>query len=100
MITLLDAVTATGVGGRASRQSVITDSTYTVTVTGAPSSVIVDIEGSADGISFSQFAQHTVSGATDIFHIAGKPANFLRGNLTTLTGGTTPTVTVEVLFGD
>ena len=102
-ITMLDAAVATGAGGAHSQQRLISDSSYTVNITGAPSAVTVDIEGSFDGETFFQIAQHAMTAgeltATKaMFHIAGKPVMFIRVNLTTLTAGTSPTVTVAGMF--
>lgn len=102
-ITMLNAAVATGEGGALSQQRLISDSSYTIGITGAPSAVTVDIEGSFDGETFFQIAQHVMTAgeltATKaMFHIAGKPVMFIRANLTTLTGGTSPTVTVIGMF--
>jgi len=100
---MLDAATATGAGNASSQQRLISDSSYTIGITGAPSAVTVDIEGSFDGVTFFQLAQHVMTAgeltATKaMFHISGKPVLFFQANLITLTAGSSPTVTVKGMF--
>ena len=95
--TLLDAATSTGEGQKNSNHKWFSDSTYIVTTVGSPSAVTIDIEGSFDGVTFFQIAQHILTAAEisaqkAIFHIAGKPVLFSRANLITFTGGTSATV--------
>jgi len=94
----LDAATATGVdaNGALTFKKVPPNWTVQIKYTSNPSSVIVDIEGSLDGANYTQIAQHTAAAADDIFHISGKPVKYIRANLTALTGGTSPEVTVWI----
>ncbi len=101
---LLDAATATGAGTPIRQDSApgkaIKDYTVEVTVTGSPSAVTVDLEGSLMGVGYAQLAQHVFDAAEitaqfAIFHVASKSIVFIRGNLITLTGGSTPTVTMR-----
>lgn len=104
---LLDRVTATGAG--ISKKLVIRageSNTHTVQVniTGAPSAVVVDLEGSLDNILWSQLAQHTMTAGeltatTAMFHVTDKPVEYIRVNLTTLTSGSSPTVTALHFWG-
>ena len=99
MIKLLDGADATGAGAAVIFRKVPSDFTLQVSTTGSPTSVVLDIEGSIDdGATWVQLAQHTVASNPDMFHISGKPVNRIRCNLTTLTGGTAPTVTVDMDF--
>lgn len=95
---LLNAVTATG----ASTEFVLTvpgrEHTIQMNITGAPTAVTVDLEGSLDGVKWHQLATHPFSAAeltaeSAMFHVTNKPISRIRANLTTLTGGTSPTVT-------
>lgn len=90
----LDAVTITGAGNTVIFRSIPVDWTIQLQHTGAPTSVILDVEGSLNGSDWVQLAQHTATAADDMFHISGKGVRYIRGNLTTLSGGTSPTVTV------
>ena len=98
---ILNAATATGAGsevGFGKSQEILT---FQVDATGSPTAVVMDIEGSLDGTNFAQLAQHTfsadeIAAQLAIFHISGKPVEQIRANLTTLTGGTSPTVTVRM----
>jgi len=99
MRVLLDAATAPVIGNASSVHELVADSTYVVDVTGSPTSVILDIEGSLDGVNFFQLAQHTMVSNLEMFHIVGKPVLFHRVNLTTLVGGTSPTVSVLSSLG-
>jgi hypothetical protein len=62
--------------------------------------VTVDLEGSLDNTTWFQLATHPFS-AGDIsaegamFHVIDKPVKYVRANLTALSGGTDPTVTVK-----
>lgn len=75
--------------------------TFTVDITGAPSAVSIDIEGAIGDSTAFVMATHAMTGgeltATVAgFHIAGKPVDKLRYNIT-ITGGTNPTATVRVI---
>ena len=97
-VKLLDAVTSTGVSASFRINALVKSHTVQSTITGAPTAVTVDLEGSVDNVSFFQLASDpyqpgdlTAQGA--MFHVADKPVKFIRVNLTALTGGTSPTVT-------
>lgn len=66
-----------------------------VVLNGGPSTAIVLLEGSIDGANFFTIATWDkaaplTSGVA--VYAVDKPVNYVRANLTTLTGGTTPTV--------
>ena len=96
---MLDAATATGAGSAIGFKQMQENVTFQVDITGAPTAVTVDIEGSVDGTPAAQLAQHAMTAGeltatTAIFHISGKPVGNVQANVTALTGGTSPTVTV------
>lgn len=78
---------------------------YTVMVdtTGSPTAVTVEVLGSlTESGNYSVLATHafTASEITNgyaMFHIVDKPVQWVNSNLATLTGGSSPTVTVTVL---
>lgn len=99
---LLDAVTVTGVGSSSTASAevgqLIKDHTVSVTTTGSPTAVTMDLEGSLDDVTFFSLASHVFTAAeitagNAMFHVVNKPVRFVQLNLTTLTGGTSPTVT-------
>lgn len=64
-------------------------------MTGAPTTVSVTLQGSLDGVNW--FVLATSSSTTgDYQSVADKPVFFVRANLATLTGGTSPTVTARI----
>jgi len=69
--------------------------TYTVVVTGAPSAVTLNIEGSVDKATWFTLDSSTTT-TSEMRHIVNKPVMHIRANLATLTGGTAPRV--RVLF--
>lgn len=101
--TILDAVTATGAGGSFNVPEKPTGGqfpafTWQIVITGSPTSITANLEGSLDGTNWFQLDTYTGS-ANAMQHVANKPVAFIRGNLVTLTGGTSPTVTVQLLLG-
>lgn len=97
---ILDTATGTGVGNTVKFSSIPTKWTVSVTHTGSPTTVITDIEGSLDGDTFYPLAEHTSVTADEAFHIVGKAFKYVRANLSVLTGGTSPTVTVKLLANE
>jgi hypothetical protein len=80
------------------RETIIT---FVAKTTGAPTSVVIDIEGDIDKLGAATLATHTFSAAEltaelAMFHISGKPVDRLRYNITTLSGGTSPTVNISM----
>ena len=97
-ITLLNAVTSTGAGPIKDLAFLVKDHTVQVTTTGDPTAVTVTLEGSIDGVTFftlvtTAFDAGEITADAAIFHLIDVPVTFVRVNLTTLTAGTTPTVT-------
>lgn len=73
-----------------------------VTVTGSPSDARVDLEGTIDGVNFVRLASWElvsngdggiVWGTPTFASSAGAVVTALRANLTSITGGSNPTVT-------
>nr|BDD46000.1 hypothetical protein 10 [Gammaproteobacteria bacterium] len=99
-ITLLNAASSTGTGVHCSLGEPRANHTVAVTITGAPSAVTIDLEGSLDGVNWVQLQTHTfdageLSDEKGMFHSVNTLVNHVRANLTTLTGGTSPTVTAK-----
>ena len=101
VFTALNAVTGVTTGQR-STGGLNGESlhTYQINTTGGPSAVTVAVEGSLDGNSWFELAAHTMtaselSAEAAMFHIKDRPVPYTRTNLTTLSGGTAPTVTVQ-----
>lgn len=99
-VKLLDAATATGVSSSWRQQRVPRNHTVQATMGGTvvATAVTLDLEGSSDDTNWFQLANHPFSAAeitatSAMFHVANKPVRYVRVNLTTLTGGTAPTIT-------
>lgn len=95
---ILDAVTATGAGSSWQVRSGATEHTLQLTCTGSPTSVAVIFEGSLDGSTWFPLAVHIwdsteIANQAAMFHISSKFITYMRANVTTLTGGTSPTLT-------
>jgi hypothetical protein len=63
-----------------------------VNFTGAPSPIIVVLQGSNDGASWFTLETWTTLATGAMVFAVDMPCLFVRSNLTTLTGGTNPTV--------
>jgi len=98
MNTILNAATATGVGRAAISPHLDTEvKAFSLVITGAPTQVTLGIEGSLDnGVTFNELLEHDATAEGSLFHLSGKPMTHYRANLKTLTGGTAPTVTVNM----
>lgn len=97
-VKLLNAVAATGAGTTHAVRMKPRNHTVQFTITGAPTAVTLDLEGSLDDSTWISLASHIMTAAELIataamFHVVDKPVRYVRLNLTTLTAGTTPTVT-------
>jgi len=67
-------------------------------ITGSPSAVTLNLEGSLDNTNWTAIdAQSTAS--SKLNHSTSPVPNFIRANVTGLTGGSTPTVTVKAQKG-
>jgi hypothetical protein len=104
LATALNAVTSTGAGTAFAMPSYGTGSPPTrflwqVVTTGGPASISTTLQGSADNTNFYTIDTSTAT-AGEVRAIVDKPAKYVRANLGTLTGGTSPTVTVKFIAGD
>jgi hypothetical protein len=103
---MLNAVTATGAGTGYSVPVSLGDHgdpksgfSWQTVVTGAPSTVNDEIDCSSDDSHWQSVSTNTT--ATGNFTTVSYAAClYIRANLTTLTGGTSPTVTVYLVFGE
>lgn len=100
---ILAAAVATGAGNQVALRKAINNHTVQAVITGGPTAVTVALESSLDnGVSWSSIGSHAfsagdLSAGFAMFHIVDKPAELVRANVTTLTGGTSPTVTCYYL---
>ncbi len=68
-----------------------------VTVAGGPSGCGVQLQGSLDGTNWYSLGSATSNtSGTAVATASNTPARYVRANLTTLTGGTSPTVTALI----
>jgi hypothetical protein len=100
--TSLNAATATGAGdvaavaGSAALGGVPKKIAWEVRVTGSPSAMQVDLEGSLDNSNWYQIDTYNTV-ANTLRQVVDKAAKFVRARLVTLTGGSSPTVTARIL---
>lgn len=95
---LLAAVTATGVSSSLNFRAGVRDHAIQATTTGAPTAVTVVLEGSLDGETYFTLDSHAFSAGeitaqAAYWNVSSQLTHFVRLNLSTLTGGTSPTVT-------
>jgi hypothetical protein len=75
-----------------------------VKITGSPTAVSVALNGSVEDADYGQLATHTftagelTAGYVE-FHVTSKPVEWVQGEVLTLTGGTSPTVTFKHFAG-
>lgn len=106
----LNAVTATGAGAWNRLGSARSLHSMQVTVTGAPSALLVDLEGTStvdgngDPTLPARLATWDLAGGPnasgDYVVASNAPVEFIRANVRTLTGGTSPTITAEITSKD
>jgi hypothetical protein len=90
-------VTATGAGTAFNLLLCHGNFTIAVTVTGAPASCAVQLQGSLDNVNWYSMGSATSNtSGTAVVNATSMPALWVRANLTTLTGGTAPTVTALI----
>jgi hypothetical protein len=91
--TSLDAVTATGVGEERDLETSLRYHTAHLVTTGSPSSVDVALQGSLDGTNWVHLATLSAGAlVTSNNHVV----RYIRAELHTLSGGSSPTVTVKI----
>lgn len=101
--TILNAATATGAGSayaNAVRRigGKFANYTWQTVLTGAPTGVSITLQGSDDGANWTTIDTSTLA-TGETRYVANTPVTFLRANVGTLTGGTAPTVTVNLQCG-
>lgn len=90
-VTSLNAVSSTGAGAVLDAGQVVSGCTMHVATTGTPSAFDVEIQVSTDNVTwFNTGAAITVSGTSARAEAHGR---YYRANLTSLTGGSSPTIT-------
>lgn len=94
--TSLNAATATGPGAVTDLGVVRSVHTMQTTVTGAPTGVNVNLEGSLSSTGPWLVLVASTSTTGDVQTASNKAVRYIRANLTTLTGGTAPTVTALI----
>lgn len=66
--------------------------TLAVVVTGSPSGCQVNLDGSLDSSFWFDISGAQTCTSSTAFHVVNRAVMFVRANLTTLSGGTAPTV--------
>lgn len=102
--TSLNAVAATGVGNECRFGRARGLHNMQVKVTGAPTGCVVALEGSLDlGVTWGVLATWDITksyGSGDFVSAAANLQERIRAHLTTLSGGTSPTVTAIIVSDD
>lgn len=91
--TSLSAVTSPEVGSAQNLLSLLTHHTMVTTVTGTPSTCEILMEGSLDNSTWITLG---VTNGTGSCHSVAAVVQYVRANLTTLGGGSSPTVTAKL----
>jgi len=102
---LLDQAAATGASNDWQVRAGASEHTIQSTCTGSPTAVTTEFEGSLDGTTWYQLAEHKwtsneITAQASMFHVSSKLITHTRINLSTLTGGTSPTVTCLYEWND
>lgn len=93
-VTLLNAAASTGAGSILFLPHLVkTHAVQLQATTGSPTTVTIALEGSLDGVVFFILDTATYTTVANMNFAVDKPVNYVRLNLTTLSGGTAPTVT-------
>lgn len=101
-ITLLSGATATGAGtAQWVKDTTVNNWTCDVDITGTPTAVTVRIEGNTGGTVYDPTGMAThvltamqLAASKATFGIVYSPVHNIRANVTVLTGGSSPTVSV------
>lgn len=98
-VQLLNAATSTGTSNSWTIRRGAIEHTVQATVTGSPTAVQIDLEGSLDGTTWYKLAAHNfsagdISNQNTMFHVSSKMVTYVRVNVISLTGGSSPTITV------
>lgn len=105
-VLLLNAATATGAGSVHTVRTRPSQHTIAATLGGdvVATAATVDLEGSLDNSTWFSLDSHAFNAAeitatSAMYHVVNRPVRYVRLNLTTLTGGTNPTVTAKYESG-
>lgn len=71
--------------------------TLAAVVTGSPGTCTMRLEGSVDGTNYFDLSGAQACTATTMFHVVDRPIVFARARVITLSGGSSPTVTITYL---
>ncbi|KKK64731.1 hypothetical protein LCGC14_2981250 [marine sediment metagenome] len=69
-----------------------TSHTLQILLTGSPTGCAVQLEGSLDNANWENLSGTQNCTSVTMFHVVNRTVAYVRGNLTTLSGGSTPTV--------
>lgn len=97
-LMLSDSTTAPDTSESIIFRKIIKDHTVQLVVTGTPTAVVTNLQGSVDGDNWAELSSYSMtsgelSDGVAMYHVIDKPVRFIRLQLDTLTGGTSPTVT-------
>jgi hypothetical protein len=90
----LNAATATGPGTAIMFDKPMAAHSLGFVTTGSPDTATVSLEGTYDGTNW--FTLQSIVHGTPIGNVGNMPLLGIRGNLTALAGGTSPTVTAWI----
>jgi hypothetical protein len=97
-LNMFRAKAATGAGATTVLPKVYQSWACQADITGAPTAVTISAEGNIRGTTYSTLQSHAFTAeqltATQALFSFDAPVRQIRGNLVTLTAGTTPTVTM------
>lgn len=71
--------------------------TLSIITTGSPATCTIELDGSLDGTNWFDLSGDQTCTSSLMVHVINKPVQQVRVNLTVLSGGTDPTVTVKYL---
>jgi hypothetical protein len=71
--------------------------TVQIVLSGSPSGCTINLDGSLDGSHWNDISGSQTCTSNIMFHVVSRSVRFVRGDLTALSGGTSPTVTVTYL---
>lgn len=104
--TLLDALDSTRTGDVIDfrklfgfSRGVLKDFTFYVNVTGAPTAVRLEVQGSINSTNFFTLACHDfsvqdITAGKSMFHVVSKPCMQMKIKVSKLSGGVAPTITM------
>ncbi|MFD4343411.1 hypothetical protein ACFWQ6_00765 [Streptomyces coelicoflavus] len=94
--TSLDAATAAGPGEAKDLEGALAIHFLIAVVTGGPSTADIALEGSHDGVTWVTLATASGTVASRTARAEAYAVRYVRANLTSLSGGSAPTVTATI----